>query len=358
MAMNKKTILVLTAAALAVAGGLLLRPAAPPPASKADSAVSQRKAAVEVTTVTKGPIRTLHPSYGVIESQASVDLAAQTPGQVTRILFKEGDWVKAGQPLIKLDDRSVRAQLEAARAASDHDRALMERSMRLAQKGIKSKAAVEDSRTSLVRSQAEEQVRQADLSLMTVTAPFAGFVGPAKVEVGGFANAGQPLVHLEDRSRLRVTFRVAEKLLPQMRPGLPIEARADSIGPNPVKGTVIMVDPTVEPESRSVLVRAELSNAGANVYSGLFVHIGVVLAERADAVLVPKQALMSSLSGSYVYRVDQGVARRVKVALGEREGNMVEITGGLQPGDTIVAAGQFKLEEGMAVETTPFTATP
>lgn len=340
----------------AVVAGLLLRPRSPTEKPEAGQLVVTRKMAVEAVTAAPGRIRTLYPTFGVIEPQAAVDLSAQSAGQVTKVLFKEGDSVQTGQPLVKLDDRTVKAELEAAKAGSIHDRSALERSERLAQKGIKSAAAVDDSRTSLVKSQAGEQVRAANLSLMTITAPFSGIVGPSEVEIGSFVSAGQKIVRIEDRSRLRVTFRVAEKVLPLMHPGLPIEATAESIGAKAAKGIVTMVDPSVEPDSRSVLLRAQLEKTDGAVYPGLFVHINIILGDRPDALLVPRQALVASLAGNFLYRIDDGVVHRVKVVLGEREGDMVEIVRGLVAGDRVVAVGQFKLEEGMPVETTPYSS--
>ncbi|HLO78361.1 MAG TPA: efflux RND transporter periplasmic adaptor subunit [Magnetospirillum sp.] len=355
--MRKKWIVVAAVAVLAGGAYVALRPhsGAKPAANPAAAQVVVRKASVATAPVKLGPIRTVLTTHGIIEPLLEVDVAAQAPGKVMQVLFKEGETVKVGQPLIRLDERAIRAQLDAARATSDRDRTALERSMRLAQRGIKSSAAVDDSRTTLATSQANERSRTVDLSLMTITAPFAGTVGPAKVEMGSFVTAGQKVVHLVDRSRLRVSFRVAEKLLPQLRVGLPIEASAESLGDTVLKGAVTLLDPTVEPDSRSVLLRAEFEPVKGDVTPGLFVRVGVILRERPQVMLIPRQALMASLSGNYVYRVEDGKAKRVKVTIGEREGDWLEVTDGLAPADQVVAVGQFKLEDGMAVETTPFS---
>lgn len=209
--------------------------------------------------------------------------------------------------------------MDAARAASERDRTALERSLRLAKRGVKSEAAVEDSRSTLASSQANEQVRAVDLSMMTVTAPFDGIAGPSNVEVGSFVSAGYKIVHLVDRSNLRVSFRVAEKVLPKLHTGLPIEASAESIGAAILGGKVTLIDPTVEMDSRSVLLRADIDAAGRPITPGLFVRVNLILRERDNALLIPKQALMASLSGNFVYRIDNGAAHRVRVEVGERE---------------------------------------
>jgi len=353
--MKKRVKWVFITVAIAAVAAYFLRPQTPEPVKDAGALVSTRTASVEEAVATPGRIRSALLTYGVIEPLVGIDLAVQSPGQITAVLFKEGDRVQTGQPLVKLDDRTVKAELESAKAASLHDRTVLDRSMRLAEKGIKSTAAVDDSRTSLARSQASEQVRATDLSLMTVTAPFTGVIGPSKVGVGSFVSSGQKIAHLEDRSRLRVTFRLPERMLPLLHPGLAIEATAESIGSQVLKGVVTIVDTSSEPDSRAVLLRASFDNVEGAASPGLFVHINVILSERSDALLIPRQALVASLSGNFVYRIDHGVAHRVKVTLGEREGDSVEVVAGLKAGDHVVAAGQFKLEEGIAVETVPYT---
>lgn len=354
-----KRILVGGVLAVAVLGGGFAALRSPPPEPSAAAPVApppvSRKAAVSTLRVASGPIRSVLTTHGLIEPLLEVDVAAQTAGKVTAVLFKEGQTVKAGQPLVRLDERTVRAQLAAAKATSDHDRTALERSMRLAQKGIKSAAAVDDSRSTLASSQANEQARAVDLSLMTIAAPFSGVVGPAKVEIGSFVAAGQAVVHLVDRSRLRVSFRLPEKLKPQLRTGLPVEVSAESIGNRVLKGTVTLLDPTVEPDSRSVLLRADLDKAGQDIDPGLFVRIGIILRERSEVLQLPRQALLASLAGTFVYRIENGFAHRVRITTGEREGERVEVVSGLTAGDEVVVTGQFKLEEGMAVETSPFS---
>jgi membrane fusion protein (multidrug efflux system) len=315
--------------------------------------VPAHRIAVQVVPATVGQVQERLASYGTIEPRAGVDLSPQSAGHITAILFNDGDAVRKGQPLVRLDDRVARTQLQSAQAKSDLDRANLSRTLDLNAKGIKSASAVEEMRANLTGSMSSEKARQAQLDLMTVAAPFDGVLGPRRVEVGSFVQPGQTVVRLEDRTQLRVPFRVAEKLLPRLRRGCRVEAWADSLGSSKLVGTLTVIDPSAEPESRSILLRADFPEADGRAYSGLFVHVEVILAERQDALLIPQQAVLTSLSGAHVFRVEGGVARRTPIVTGAKQGDGIEVVSGLAPGDQVVVAGHFKLEDGAAVDAVP-----
>ncbi|MAD36181.1 MAG: efflux transporter periplasmic adaptor subunit [Tistrella sp.] len=296
-------------------------------------------------------------TFGTVEPVARIVLSPQSGGHVVAVLFREGEAVKQGQPLVRLDQRVAEAELASARATAALDAQNLKRDEELGRRGTKSRADIDQSRAAVAASRAALEVKQTQLDLLTLRAPIDGVAGTRKIEVGSFLSPGEEALTVEDRSRLRVTFRVSEKLLPRLKTGLPVTLSSQSLGPDPIQGRVTLVDPSIEPDSRSILLRAELTQAeigGRPIHPGLFVNVDLLLDSREGAVLVPRPAVMSSLSGDYVYVADNGKAVRRPVTIGaEGDGGTVEIVTGLDAGTPVIVEGQFKVEDGMRIDPVP-----
>ncbi|MEN2977914.1 efflux RND transporter periplasmic adaptor subunit [Tistrella bauzanensis] len=323
---------------------------------------------VSVTRAVRGMAIDSLSTFGTIEPRAMIVLSPQAGGHVTEVLFQEGGRVAAGQPLVRLDDRVARSELASAQAAARLDRETLERDSELGRRGTKSRADIDRSRAALAASQASLAVKQTQLDLLTLRAPIDGVTMTRKVEVGSFLSPGEEAVTVADHSQLRVTFRLSERLLPRLSVGQPVTITAESLGTRPIEGKVTLVDPSVEADSRSVLLRAGLTPAdiaGRAVYPGLFVNVSLELGRRTGAILVPRPAVQSSLSGDYVFVVepdasghDTGRVVRRAVTIGaDGTDDRVEVVSGLDEGTAVVSTGQFKVEDGMRVAIAP-ASTP
>lgn len=333
-------------AGLAVAAAAWITPGVAAAAAGADG---PPRTAVEAVPVEAGTVRDELWSYGTLEPQQTVKIASQTAGSIDAILFKPGERVKAGQPLIRLDERIARARVEAAEAKAALTDENLQRASQLASRGLQTVANLDQARADSVAANASLRVEETQLKLLTLTAPFDGIVAPAEFDAGAYVSPGQTIVQLEDRSALRLVFRVSENELPKLKPGQPFTVMAASLGGRVLEGRVVYFDSSIETANRSVVVRGEIANADYAVMAGLFVRVRLLLGERPGTLLVPETAVMATLAGPYVFRVQDGVARRTPVKTGARQDGRIEVVSGLKAGEQVVVVGQFKLEDGVPV---------
>lgn len=312
-------------------------------------------AAIPVQTAPAGTatVTDTLPAYGSLRPRLQVTITAPQAGPLRRILFADGATVAAGTPLASLDDSVAQAQVNSARARLQTDQQNLRRVTDLARRGLDSTQSVEQAQSTVAASQATLQVNERQLELTTLHAPFAGALGTRFVDEGAMLNTGDRIVTIEDRSRLFVEIRVAGRYLPRLRAGMPVELDVPDIQEHLGQGALTFVDTSVSMDTRSVLLRAEIDNPEDRLTPGLFVRVTLQLGTRPDAVVVPEDALVQELVGSFVYVVEDGVARRRAVTLGTRQPGTVEVRTGLKAGERIVTVGAFRLRDGDRVQEQP-----
>jgi membrane fusion protein (multidrug efflux system) len=176
-------------------------------------------------------------------------------------------------------------------------------------------------------------------------------VGIRSVSPGDFVKDGEAMINLEDIATLKVDFRLPELYLDRVRPGQAVELASDAFPGEIFAATVEAIDPLVDAQGRALRLRASLANPDMRLRPGVFARVRLVLAERADAVVVPEAALVPAPGDTrFVYRVAGGKAQRVEVKTGARRDAMVEIVDGLEAGAVVVTAGQLKLRDGAPVK--------
>jgi membrane fusion protein (multidrug efflux system) len=184
---------------------------------------------------------------------------------------------------------------------------------------------------------------------MRIVAPFDGVVGIRNVSVGDFVRDGADLVNIEDIGTLKVDFRLPERDFTRVKVGQPVLVAADALPGENWRGTLEAINPRVDANGRSLELRARLANSGGRLKPGMFVRVRAVVGERPSAILVPEEAIVPAGEEFYVFKVVDGVARRIKVALGVRRDAKVEIVEGLAPGDLVVTLGMRLFRDGQPV---------
>lgn len=293
-------------------------------------------------------------AFGTAGASRGVDVAVETSGIIRRVAFAANEQVKAGQLLVQLDDAIERADLIAARASVERDRQALERTRSLASRGISPTVNLETTESALASSRSQLQRLEAVLEQKSLEAPFAGIMGIPRVELGAYVAAGTVVATLQNLDQMRVDFTVREQDLPSLRIGQPVRAglKPDALS---LAGRIIGIEPKIDAESRMVSVRAEIGNAEGTLRPGQFVRLEVVLPPERGVIVVPQTAVVSSLYGDYVYVVVKDaaaaklIARQIFVKTGRRAGDIVEIVGGLAPGQQVVSAGQNRLFNGVGV---------
>jgi membrane fusion protein (multidrug efflux system) len=298
-------------------------------------------------------------AIGTLRSNESVIVRPEVAARVVAINFQEGQRVRRGQPLVQLDSSIERAELEQAEAQAQLARANHGRADELQKRGAGTQRALDEAQANIRSASAMVALRRARLEKFTLVAPFDGVVGLRKVSVGDVVAVGAELVNLEQVDPLKVDFRVPELFLPAVRAGQAVAIAVDAYPGRAFAGEVTAIDPALDPQGRSLIVRARVANADDALRPGMFARVTLTLAERPQALFVPEQALVPAGDRHLVFRlVDNGEGKPKTVALvpvrvGERRPGEAEILEGLGRGDSVVTAGLLKIRDGMPVQVLP-----
>jgi membrane fusion protein (multidrug efflux system) len=288
-------------------------------------------------------------AVGTLLANESVMIRPEVDGRIEAIHFQEGQLVRKGDKLVSLDAAEIEAQLAAALAAANLNRSRLKRAEELQAKNFISVQALDEARENVNQSNAREAEIRAKLAKTVVRAPFEGVTGLRQVSPGAYVKAGQDVARLEGIGVLKLDFRVPELYLKRIRAGQPLAVSVDAFPGESFSGSIYAIEPAVDESTRTVLLRARLPNPGARLKPGMFARVSLELAKRNNALLVPEQAIVPRGDGTFVFRIVDGKAALTRVETGVRRTGEVEVLSGLKAGDTIVADGQLKLQDGAAV---------
>ncbi len=306
--------------------------------------------AVEVIKVQSTKLAQNIIAVGSLRSDESVVIRPEVSGRVAEILFTEGARVTKGAPLVRLDASVQRAELAQADANLSLSKSKLERAIDLQKKGFISSQAKDEADNNARVAQAAYDLAAAKLTKLEVKAPFSGIVGLRLVSLGDYVKDGQDIVNLEGVDPLKVDFKVPEIFLKQVAVGQALQIGLDAFPNKIFDGRVFAINPLVDTNGRSIVIRAIVKNGEARLRPGMFARVRLLFGESQDALTVPEQTLFPIGEDQYLYKVVDGRAQRLKVEIGQRKQGQVEITQGLKAGDIVVTAGQPKLKDGAQVK--------
>jgi multidrug efflux system membrane fusion protein len=304
-------------------------------------------------------------AIGNVEAYATVSLRARVDGQIVEAGFKEGQEVRRGQVLFRIDPRPYEAALRQAEAnalrdtaARDQARSQERRYRELLEKNFVSKEAYAQIRTNAATAEATAQASQAaldnaklNLEYCTVHAPIEGYAGKIQVQIGNLvrANDATPLVVINQVRPIYVNFAVPEQRLTEVREHmksgpLPVEALAPGSDQPTASGALIFVDNAVDPSTGTIRLRARFTNRENTLWPGQFVNVSLRLFEQVDAIVIPSQAVQTGPQGQYVYVVGEDMLAEVRrITVQRNEGERSVIATGLAKGERVVTRGQLRL---------------
>lgn len=321
------------------------------PALAQDGSWGNSEVAVETTEVTASQLESSVRAIGTLIAEASATLRAEVPGQIIGVHFREGQQLKKGAELYSVEATVLEAEVNEARANVNRSESALSRAQDLYEKQLISGTDYDAARANYDVDVARLRSSRARLSKTVIRAPFDGFVGLRRINIGDYATVGQELVDVVQLDPLRVDFSVPETLLPKVRQGLTVEITVDAYPDDVFPGEITAVAPKSDIEGHSLEVRAILPNEALKLRPGLFVRVGISLGINPNAIVIPEQAIWPIGQDKTVYVVVDGKAQQRVVKIGERKPGAVEITEGLAVGEVIVTAGQMKLFDGAAVRT-------
>ena len=298
---------------------------------------------------------------GQLIAKFEATIAAQVNGQVTATRVEEGDEVVAGQILLEIDPElrilelaNAEASMAEARAQAVESWRDLQRIQSLKRRDATSQALLDDANTALELSGSRQNAAEARLGLAkraladaTVRAPFAGLVARRHVSAGEYLSVGVALFELVALDPIEAEFFLAELDSSRVHLGQRVEIELAPFPDTRFEAEVTMISPTIDPMTRTLRVKALLANPDGRLKPGLFAHVNLGLEFREGVVMVPEEALLQRVDGTALYRlVDGERVERMIVRLGETRDGWVEIKGGLEPGDWVVARGQEELVDG------------
>jgi membrane fusion protein (multidrug efflux system) len=304
-------------------------------------------------------------AVGSVTSVRGVAVSNEIPGVVARLHFDSGARVKQGQLLLELDARVEKAQLSSLRARLRLARHSLQRSRLLAPQGAISDSQLDADETSASAVSADVQALQAQIERKSVRAPFSGRLGIRAVNMGQYLPPGTTIAVLESTDSVFVDFSLPQPESARVHLGMHVLAQLDPPGSTPLRGSVSAIDPTLDPETRNIRIRASLPDPGDRLRPGMFVRVSVLLPQERPMLVVPLSAVSHASYVDSLFVVDAGhgaaasgsgpelapirVARQHFVRLGPARGDFVGVLEGLNDGDEVVAAGTFKLRNGSRV---------
>lgn len=310
----------------------------PPPGMPVKAVAAKRAPAVDETT-----------AVGNLRADESVMIRPEVAGRVKSILFAEGQSVKKGALLATLDSAEVRAQLESSRVQAKLEAQRLERAKDLFNRRFISQEALDVQISNHERSIAKQAEDEARFAKTEIRAPFAGVAGLRQVSEGAYVAAGTDIARLEKLDQLKLDFRVPETFLPSLRVGQRVKVAVDAYPGRSFGGAVYAIEPAVDEQTRTVLVRARIANPDLRLRPGMFARVELRLGTRENAIWIPEEAIVPRGQESFVYRVVQGKAELVKVEIRSRKVGEVEISKGIAAGDLVVTEGVQKIGPGSAV---------
>lgn len=295
-----------------------------------------------------------YTALGTAQANESIEVTVRSSSVVTRIDFREGQRVNAGQMLVELDTRQEAASLSLAEAQLKQAESQYRRSQALAATNVVSAADLDQLEANLAVARAQVRGARARLDTLSVRAPFAGVVGLRKISLGDLVSPDTVITTLDDVSTIKLGFSIPETFMDTVRTGMPISAVSTVYPDRQFAGEVTSIDSRVDPVTRSVAVIATLPNAGGTLKPGMFMTVSLEK-HRDKVLLIAEESLMPREGRQYVFVIEDGKATEREVMVGGRTPGFAEIRSGLDAGALVVTEGTQRLHEGTPVSVTPDT---
>lgn len=330
-------------------------------------------APVVLDTARRGDVQVIHDAVGTVQALAVVTIKSRVDAQVQEIAVPDGAVVKAGQLLAQLDSRQIEAQIKQAEASLVRNKTVLEQANRdvarfeeLVARNAGTKVNLDNARTQVAAARAsilgdEAQIEnlKVQLSFYTIRAPISGRIGTVNVKAGNIIRAGDnsatgTLATIVQTTPIYVVFSAPQRLLGEYRSATKDNDSFVNATPQgskkPVRGRIAFIDNTIDPATGTVAIRAEFSNEDDQLWPGQLCSLRIVLRNEKDVVSVPRTATQAGQNGSFVYVVENGVARVRPVKIDRTQDGRDIVSEGLKGGESIVVEGALALFNGARIE--------
>ncbi|UYQ93164.1 efflux RND transporter periplasmic adaptor subunit [Chitinophaga horti] len=351
---NKTLRTVLLIAAVAVAAFVVIRLTTgnkkkdPAAAASAPRAAARPVLSDAVIARTSKLDQTIEAS-GTLQSNEEVQLQPEISGRITNIYFKEGTTVSKGTLLIKLFDGDIKAQIRKLQLQQDLSKTTLKRQENLLKINGISQQDVDVTANQVSAYQADIEFNKVQLQKTEIRAPFGGTIGLRNVSEGAIVSPTTIMTTLQQLDPLKIDFAVPEKYRNAVKKGDIVTFKASG-DPDDYQGSIYAIDPKIDLATRTVKIRAILPNRNGKLFPGSFVKTTISLKDIPNAIMIPSQAIIPGTRDKKVIVADSGKAKFVVVETGIRDKDNVQITSGLETGDTVIISGIQQLKPGSAIK--------
>jgi membrane fusion protein (multidrug efflux system) len=290
---------------------------------------------------------------GTIRANEDVQLQPEISGKVIGINFKEGGKVTKGQLLVKINDADFQAQYKKLQLQHELAEQTMQRQKQLVAINGISQQEYDLAQSNYNSIKADMDYQTAQILKTEVKAPFDGVIGLKNVSEGAYVIPSTVIASIQQIDPVKIDFAVPERYFPYLKKDgevtFSIEGSAQKL-----KGNIYAIEPKIDLATRTIQVRAICPNSKGDIYPGAFAQVKIVLNDIADAVMIPTESLIPDISGQKVFVLKNGKTTYSRVETGIRTEDRIQITKGLNPGDTVLTTGIMQLKQGVGVNITNF----
>ncbi|MDU0352674.1 efflux RND transporter periplasmic adaptor subunit [Paraglaciecola aquimarina] len=287
-------------------------------------------------------------ALGTANANESTTITAQTSDIVQSIYFDDGDIVKKGQLLLKLNDREEQARLNELDINLQEAKRQLKRIDNLAQLSVASKQLLDEQGARVKALKAQLEVAKTQLDELELRAPFGGLLGVRNVSVGALVEPGDLIVTLDDMSSIKVDFTIAEQHLPSVHSGQTVSATSVAYPGETFTGKISNIASRVDPITRAIQIRAVVDNKDLKLRPGMLLQLNVQKQVLRTLVL-PESALVPIEDKQFVFLLKDNIAEQREVTVGLRKPGIAQITEGITENDQVVVEGALRLKNGSQV---------
>lgn len=315
------------------------------------AAISQEKPPINTITLELAP-NTISDRInlpGSIEAWTELQLLAKITGSITEVVVQEGDRIKKGDVIAKIEEADYRIALDRARAAYNQAKADFERDQSIYTKGMIPTAEIETRKTNLQTAKADLAHAELQLSRCAITAPMDGVIKKLDAKVGLLLSIGDPIADILEIDRLKAVIGIPESDVNAVRQLKTIAMTIQALGNETIYGTTHFISPSPDSVARLYMMELEIDNRDGRILPGMFVRADIVKSRIENAITIPFYSVISRNDEQFVFIEHDGIVEKRNVRLGIMEKWMVQITDGLEFGDHLVVEGHRDVEDKQQV---------
>lgn len=303
---------------------------------------------VRAMVIQPGPLRDFISVNGSTVANEEVTITSEVPGKIDQILFREGQFVKKGAPLVQLETDELEAQRQRLLVQQNLTEKIAERMKNLYDKEGVSLQEYEIAEAEAQQVRAELDLLNVQIEKRTITSPFNGLLGLRQVSEGSYLSPGAPIINLISTNPIHIEFSVPEKYGNVISDGRTIQFELDGM-PGVFEARVIAREPNIDAATRTLKLKAAAPNPNGKILPGAFAKVTVNLQQFNNAIMVPTEAIIPEMGGKKVFLYRNGLAEATAVETGIRKETMIQVISGLQNGDTLITTGVLQIRSGAPV---------